>query len=160
MNQDILTVIEADALFGELPTGLAGWEEVNLSACLVNYALECGEKGPFDSIRSEARKKYTTPTERTRIVLRALDILLQDFRLEKIAGGKQIVTKTKATLSLVSIPPRPDERKKTSVSEFITLSFGDLWCVVFAPDGQVRGICSISTSKAVADEVVVGIVAG
>lgn len=100
MNQDILTVIEADGVFGELPTGLAGWEEVNLSACFVNYALERGEKGPFDSVRSEARRKYTTTAERTRIVLRALDVLLQQFRLENVAGGKQIVTKTKTTLSL------------------------------------------------------------
>jgi len=43
------------------------------------------------------------------------------------------------------------------VSEFMTLPFGDLWCVVFAPQGQVKAICSISTSKAVADEVVKGI---
>ncbi len=39
------------------------------------------------------------------------------------------------------------------MSEFNTLPFGDFWCVVFAPGGQVRGLCSICTSEAVADEV-------
>jgi hypothetical protein len=98
MNQDVLTVIEADGLFGELPTGLAGWQEPNLSACFISYALERGEKGPFDAIRSEARKKYPTTEGRRKVVLRALEILQQNFRLETIAGGKQIVRKTKAAL--------------------------------------------------------------
>lgn len=98
MNQDVLTVIEADGLFGELPTGLAGWEEPNLSMCFIKYALERGEKGSFDAIRSKAKKKYTAPEEQRRVVLRALDILLQQFRLDGVAGGKQIVTKVKTAL--------------------------------------------------------------
>lgn len=97
MNQDALTVIEADGLFSDLSTGLYGWEEVNLSVCFVYYAIEHGAKdSDFDSIRSEARKKYPTTKERAKIVVRALDILLEQSRL--MGANKQIVTKTKARL--------------------------------------------------------------
>jgi ankyrin repeat protein len=100
VNQEVLTVIEADGLYGELPTGLAGWEEPNLSECFIHYALEQGGKDlSFDSIRSQAKKKYSTAAEQTNIVLQALDILLQQFNLEKIAGGRRIVTKVKEALS-------------------------------------------------------------
>jgi hypothetical protein len=40
------------------------------------------------------------------------------------------------------------------MADFVALPFGDIWCVVFAPSEEVKGLCGICTSKSVADEVV------
>jgi hypothetical protein len=97
-NNDVLTVIEADGLLSDLPTGLAGWEEINLSVCFINYALERGAKElDFDAIRSKARNKYTALEERTRIVVHALNKVLGQSGLAD--GNRKIAAKTKAALT-------------------------------------------------------------
>jgi Protein of unknown function (DUF1566) len=40
------------------------------------------------------------------------------------------------------------------MSDFYTLPFGDLWCVVFAPEKQARGIGALARTQAVADKAV------
>ncbi len=100
INPDIITVIEADGLFWDLPTGLVGSEQVNLSNCFLTYAIGRGVEGPpeaFDSIRAEAKKKYPTAAQQTKTVLEALDLLLLRSRLSDY--NKAIVSKTKTALA-------------------------------------------------------------
>jgi hypothetical protein len=99
MNQDILTVIEADGLHHDLPTGLVMSQQLYLSTCFVTYANQRGVEKPelFDKIRAKARTKYPTVAEQTKVVLRAINILLSQYRMNDY--NRAIVEKAKAALS-------------------------------------------------------------
>jgi len=76
-----LIAVEADGLLDGLSIGLAGWEQVNLSACLIDYAIKHGlndSQHGFDSIRAQAIKKYPNATDKKDAVLKALDTLLAE----------------------------------------------------------------------------------
>ncbi len=101
MNQDAITIIEADGLFLELlpmrPDGLYGPEQAALSTSFIFYAHRHGFDGKsLSSIRAAAKNKYRTKAERTGLVLQALNILLKQPKMDPYDEG--IVEKAKTAL--------------------------------------------------------------
>jgi hypothetical protein len=95
-----LTAVEADGLLSEIPLGFAGWEEVNLSACFIDYALKNGlAQYDFASIRKEAKSKYSTLVDKRRVVSKAIDILLAEYnKPNTYAPNKGLVQKAQNAL--------------------------------------------------------------
>ena len=74
MNQNAMTIVEADGLLLELlpmtPDGLHGAEQAALSTSFIFYAHRHGVEGEsFNSIRAAARRKYPTKAPRDWLVL-------------------------------------------------------------------------------------------
>lgn len=115
MNEDALAAIEAGGLIDDLQTGLYTWERLNLAIWLNTYATTCGVAAPdvFEAIRGEARKKYPTEGEKAKLVLRALNILLEQIQpLNSFLGRSQmhlvnnvVIEKAKAALEGTYVLP-------------------------------------------------------
>jgi hypothetical protein len=106
MTPNALTVIEADGLLNEVAIGLAVWEEVTLSACLIDYALKHGlpQSADCDYIRAQAREKYPTSGDRQSLVLKAFALLLAEYNKPNVcAPHKTLVERAKNTLEGVTL---------------------------------------------------------
>ena len=97
-----LAAVEADAFLSEISLGLAGWEELNLSACLIDYAVKSGlpeSQDDFDAVRTRAKSNYSTPAEKKAVIRKALDMLLAEYNKPNVyAPNKAVVQKAKNAL--------------------------------------------------------------
>ena len=105
-SSNAILAVEADGLLQcDLQIGLAGWEEANLSVCLIDYALKNGldESTDFEPIRAKAQQKYPTFEERRETVRKIIDILLAEQNRPNIyAPNKALLQKVRASLGASS----------------------------------------------------------
>jgi hypothetical protein len=105
MKDKARLLVEASGLLDVVLNGLVMSETSALGTSLVTFALDLDgtlETSEMDSIQVEAKEKYKTIPEQREVVLKALNILLSDYRRMN-EWKKSIAEKAKTEIEQSSV---------------------------------------------------------